>query len=102
MPLGAAMSLPAWEWPERASPYTPVVVPATGALRRPAPQPPAAAGAGAVDIGFTGAGADAGCVVFDDTRRVVPVCLAVVGTEAAGAVPSGVAFVRFDVERSGL
>src|SRR3954447_13304201 len=41
VPVGAAMSWPAWVWPVRASPYTPVTVPETGVAILPAPPPPA-------------------------------------------------------------
>src|SRR5690242_10735489 len=48
VPVGAAMSLPAWVWVLRCSPKVPVVVPETGEAILPAPQPvPVVAGAGA-------------------------------------------------------
>jgi hypothetical protein len=55
-----------------------------------------------VDIGFDGAGVVAGALSVDgrEVLRVVPVCFVVVGTDAAGLLPSGVAGVRVRVRSS--
>ena len=110
MPVGAAMSLPAWAWPERASPKTPVVVPLTGVLIWPELHPPAAetgaagagraGAAGVVDKGlvvaarFVAGSVEVGTLVAG--RVVLPVfgvatavrCVVEVGAVVAGAEPS--------------
>src|SRR3954447_24066767 len=62
VPVGAAMSWPAWVWPVRASPYTPVTVPETGVAILPAPHPPADC-TGVLGAAAGVVGAALGCVV---------------------------------------
>ena len=102
--------MPAWLWLPRFSPYDPVVVPLTGALMLPEPQPPPAGAAAAgregaesvVAAGVVAAGAPRLTRVFVEAGVVplsrvfveasfVSVPRVVVGTDEAGALPSGVA-----------
>ena len=96
VPVGAAMSWPAWVWPLRASPNVPVTVPDTGVAILPAPHPPADCTGvlGVVTAGVVGAAF--GVVV---AARLVAASVEVeFGDVVAGADVFGFETVRFGVE----
>src|SRR4051812_6832960 len=88
------MSWPAWVWPGRDSPYTPVTVPETGVAILPAPHPPAD-GTGALGAAAGVVGAALGVVVAE---RLVAASVEVEFGDVCGVVVFGGETVRLGGE----
>jgi hypothetical protein len=70
VPVGAAMSSPAWRWPGRLSPNVPVTVPLTGVWMAPEPQPVPVCATGVAATGAAAGGVAAAGVVDSVWRGV--------------------------------